>query len=437
MISNLGNKIKALRLKNNMSQNDLCGECLNRVILSKIENNKMLPSIPQLIYISEKLGKSVNYLLTDSDVYDFVDNNINKELNDFEKLYIKECFYDIVKSFEFNSCVYNDNLDFRKFYYVGMSYFNLGIYHEALKYLKKYLNLYSKKEQIIQENQIQYVLDCLNTLFKIMLRNKNYNKGKSYLLIAKKYLYLYGASNTLTSFIIHSNLAFIYLHINEFSSIIGLLEPFLSTHQNLQYVKIMPDIYISLNIAYYNIGDYEKSIMYIKKAIYMLLCQENYEEAAKCNINYINALRYTKRYNEALEIIKKCKEDYLNFEIIYNRFFIQEMIIYFNLGDYSNMQKVAEKVNLKVLPKISKCNYYYLLGINDVIKHNYKSAHAYLLKCEKVFLNESYTYDLKILFEALYLITEDVEYKHKAENCVNITSRKNIFIDTDFKLLEF
>ncbi|GEM_PF-1040310 len=432
-ILSIGSKVKELRLKNNISQKDLCGNYLNRVILSKIENGKMLPSIPQLIYISKKFGKPLNYFLSDFDTEDTLDKNTDTEKSNFETLFIQEHFYDIVKNYEYNTCTFSNSFDITKYYYVGMSYFNLYIYYEALKHLKKYFSLYTKSDSDVQEKQILLILNALNTLFKIMLKNKNYQKGKSYLLIAKKYIYLYNVSDTLISFIIHNNLAYVYLYNEEFNSTINLLNTFLNNHQNLQYVKIMPDMYISLNIAYYNIGDYEKSIMFIKKAISMYLCQENYIEAGECYLNYINALRYSKRFTDALEVVEKCKKDYISDETLYNRLLLQEIIIYFNLYDYDKILSKAYDINLKVLPKISKCNYYFMLGITEVIKQNYKAAHNYLFKCQKKFTSENYTYDLAVLYEALYIITGDTEYKIRTDMYHNIIGRKNIVIESECK----
>lgn len=431
MILSIVSKIKALRLRKNMSQNNLCGDCLNRVILSKIENNRMLPSIPQLMHISEKLGMPVNYFLTDSDMQNSSEQQIGEEAIDFEALFTQEHFYDIVKSYEFEKCAFNNYSDNIKSYYIGMSYFKLNIYSEALKHLKKFVSLYKKSDSNIQKEQVLSILSVYNTLFNIMLRNKNYEKGKTYLLTAIKYLYLYNASDTLISFIIHSNLAYIYLVRNEFNSIIKLLDPFLSSHQNQQFVNIMPDIYISLNIAHYNTGNYEKSIMYIEKAIYMFLYQENYIEAGECYLNYINALRYAKRYDAAIDIVEKCKKDYLSNKVLYNRFLIQEMILNFNLHNYDRILEMAYHADLKILPKISKCNYFFMLGMVETIKGNYKSAHNYLLKCEKTFQHENYTNDLEILYQALYIISGDIEFKNKAVEYHNRAGRKNIVIESE------
>ena len=46
----LGNKIRTLRKKQNMTQSELAGEHITRNMLSKIENGEALPSLDTLFY---------------------------------------------------------------------------------------------------------------------------------------------------------------------------------------------------------------------------------------------------------------------------------------------------------------------------------------------------------------------------------------------------
>ena len=75
----LGKKIKSLRKELGLKQEELTCDILSRTMLSKIENDKVTPSIYQLNHISKKLGYSVDYFLqTDSLSYS---NNTQYEDN--------------------------------------------------------------------------------------------------------------------------------------------------------------------------------------------------------------------------------------------------------------------------------------------------------------------------------------------------------------------
>jgi len=64
---NIGNKIKNLRLSKKLTQQDLAGDLITRNMLSRIENGFALPSVPTLLYLSEKLSVPSGYLLAEDD----------------------------------------------------------------------------------------------------------------------------------------------------------------------------------------------------------------------------------------------------------------------------------------------------------------------------------------------------------------------------------
>jgi transcriptional regulator with XRE-family HTH domain len=59
----IGTKIKDLRASKMMTQQELAGDHITRNMLSRIENGFALPSLPSLLYISDRLGVPPGYLL--------------------------------------------------------------------------------------------------------------------------------------------------------------------------------------------------------------------------------------------------------------------------------------------------------------------------------------------------------------------------------------
>ena len=64
-MTSIGTKIRDLRASKMMTQQELAGDHITRNMLSRIENGFALPSLPSLIYISERLGVPPGYLLAD------------------------------------------------------------------------------------------------------------------------------------------------------------------------------------------------------------------------------------------------------------------------------------------------------------------------------------------------------------------------------------
>ncbi len=63
----IGEKIKYLRKEKKITQASLCGDCVTRNMLSRIEHGAALPSIPTLKHLADALGVSAGYFLDDTD----------------------------------------------------------------------------------------------------------------------------------------------------------------------------------------------------------------------------------------------------------------------------------------------------------------------------------------------------------------------------------
>lgn len=425
----IGSKIKALRLQKKISQSQLCDNFMSRVVLSRIENNKALPSLEQLIHISQKLEVPLSYFINDIKYDELIEYN-DSSSSVISDLFNNQNYYEIVKLMEYNYNEFSATQDFNKYYYVGVSFFNIGLYNDALKYLKKYVNSFLKSNEDIQKQNIDNFCQALNILFKIMLKNHSYEKGICYLELAKKYLCELDSLNHSICFIIHNNLAYLYLNTNQFQKVINLLESFINTHDNFIYVTAMPHIYLSLNIACYNMGDYEKSINYIKKAILLFKYFENEYDAGRCYINYINSLRYSGNFDKAFEIVDRCKHDYKRYNKLYLSFFIQKMILYFNIGNYDKVMKISSNIEVHQLSEMSEHNYEFMMGHIKYMHNDFNSAYGLLKKCEKYFLTQCYYSDLLLLYDDLYCITNDISYKAKSNQLINKVGRKNIVMDS-------
>lgn len=424
----IGSKIKLLRRKNRLSQAELCGDFIDRSVLSKIENNRLTPSIVQLRYFANKLNTPISYFISEIDYVDYVGNNSQSDDDFFSKLYDCKNYDKIIDIVKNSPDIFNKVKEFNKYFYAGMSYFNMSIKGESIKYLRKYINSYLKCDEVKQSKEVINFANALNTLFKIMLQNKNYTKGAHYLYMAKKYLFYYKKSDSLINFIVHNNLGFVYNRLNQYSSSISALEGFLSSSSNLCYLQILPHIHWSLNIAYYNIDDYENSIKHIKKSIHLFSYIDNQLELGRCCINYINTLRYCRKFDEAIELIRKYKLDFSNDEKLYYKFFIQELLINFNLGSYENVLLFYNDISISKLSKDNKIDCFFTLGHIHYLNGNFAESLKYFNRCEKYLVNKNFTYDLSLMYEDLYNMSNDSKYLEKLSFYKYKQGRKNILV---------
>jgi len=425
MEKSIGAKIKALRLQKGLSQEELCGDFMNRSILSRIENRKMVPSIKQIIYISNKLNVPIGSF--------FNDINYNETAEDFSQelkiLFSNNNFYEVIKYYEYTPDKFKQIDNFNKYYYLGISYYSINMYRETLKALKKYVNTYERVEKSIQKQNVINAGNAYNTLCKLMIRNQNYEKAKHYSYIAIKYLSEYEAFTSLIYFIIHNNLAYIFNNTFQYNKTINLIEGFLERNNNLSYRIVTPQMHIAANVAYLNIKDYDKAIEHIKKGILALSYEDNKQEVGRCYINYINDLRHSSRFDEAFKMVENCKKEYIEDRYLYNKFLMQELTLYFNTKEYKKVLKLSNNMIYKHLNKMSKNNYNFMIGHIHFLNKNYSKALKLLTSCEKYFIKRSYTHDLTILYDNLYKITNKHEYKEKSNLYKHSIGRMNIFIE--------
>lgn len=424
----IGTKIKSLRLKNKLSQNELCGGLIDRSLLSKIENNHVEPSLAQLKYFSNKLKVSLNYFFNELN-HDGCFHNEFKSATPLGEFYDNKSYEMIIKFIEVNSKAFDSVVDINKYFFAGMSYFNSGIKNESIKFLRKYVNSYLKSQQSIQENEVINFANALNTLSKIMLMNSNYTKALHYLHISKQYMLNYNKTDSLINFIIHNNLGHVYNDLNQYNKCISVLEEFLMLNKNLCYILIMPHIHWSLNIAYYNIGEFEKSIDHIQKSICLFSYTNDQYHLGRCYINYINTLRYWNKFDKAIELIKECKLKFFNDEELYNKFLVQEIAVYFNLERFDAILSLWHGMQHNKLDKNNKMDCYFILGHILYLNKNYNKSINYFIKCRKHFTNQNYTYDLSLLYEDLYKITNECHYLDKQNFYKNMVGRKNIMVN--------
>jgi len=157
-------------------------------------------------------------------------------------LYENKKYFDVISTL-------NDKKTFEliDFYFIGMSYFNIGVLDNSSKNLKKFISQYKIQNEKIKATYVEQVALALNTLSKILLHNKNYHKSLKYLLIGNNYLNSYYAQDKKIYFIINNNISGIYGILKEYYRAKEYLEHFLNNNIDLHYNTVMSSIYINLN----------------------------------------------------------------------------------------------------------------------------------------------------------------------------------------------
>lgn len=81
----LGEKVRALRRQQHLTQAALAGEEMSRILISRIESGEVNPSLESLKYLADRLGVPAGYLLTEED--DLLQFLLPKIKDDLRKKY--------------------------------------------------------------------------------------------------------------------------------------------------------------------------------------------------------------------------------------------------------------------------------------------------------------------------------------------------------------
>lgn len=427
MTFSLGKKIKMLRNAAELSQESLACNFLSRTILSKIENDRVVPSIYQLQHISAILGVTIDSLLDTSPLNHNTYSQKNSCCN-VSSLFNNKQYNIITSSYE--KGLINISTDFNSLFYIGYSYFLTEFHKEGASLLKRYIKVFYTLDDSNTTTYLENVSKAYNTLSLIALEAENYNKAVSYCLDALSLLEKYCYTNTNIYQVILSNLASIYNRTNSYNKCIDIIENFLNSNPDMLHTKALASIHLSLNSAYYNLGNYTKSIDHIKKAIFFFDYIGDTYDSYECYLNYINALRYSHKYTEAKVILKSILDtgiDDLAPEL-YISFLMQKAIIHFNQENYDDVLDVLNRFNITQLDSYNRNCYYFMKGHVSFLKNDLELAQSYLKRCMNFFIKSNFSYDLQLLYENLFSITKDDKYIIKLKKVkLNFSClRKNI-----------
>lgn len=392
----IGEKIKQLRKEKKILQKNLCSDVINKSTMCKIENNLIEPSIQQLLYISKALGVDFSYFLEVKSTNIKLEHSLSP-LNSYSQLLNDKRYFEIMDKFhELGGSTFED------YYYLGLSYFEIDEYTDAFRILKEAIKFYSKfslEQKVINSEKYS---TCLNALSKVYLKRQNFNKSIHYLIKAKVCLESNNLLLTKIYIIIVNNLGSLYCVSEQYDNVIKICENYLESSLDCTYARILCNIHLSLNIAYFKTNNILKAIDHIKKAIFFYEYTKNYTHVGECYINYVNCLRYSKQFNKALYIINSVYSTYNDkIKVI---LLLQKLTIYYNLNLYDNIYEYIKHINTKYLNNKNLIDYYFLLGHSYYIGKNLKKSHYYYNKCITSLIRYNRYLDLYVVYNDLGLM---------------------------------
>lgn len=260
----LGQKIKAIRKEQGLTQAELVEDRITRNQLSLIENGINNPSISTLEFIAQRLNVPMSYFLSNDD---FSLHKCQRLFTKTEALLENEDFKSVVSEIEafFGSIGQQDNNNMGDF--LGRLYALLGIAYWRLTRPEAKDTLLTAAKYLEKSEQISYLCKTYNFLGVIYNSEADIKQAEHYLSMAYKLIVNVNLENVILKLNIAYNLIIIYLKQERYTEAVNFI------NDNLKFAKMYKIFHnygkfnMLLSIAYMYTFNYKQAIMSTQKAI--------------------------------------------------------------------------------------------------------------------------------------------------------------------------
>ena len=414
-IQSLGEKIKKLRKEKNMTLKELAGDRITAAQISHIERDKSHTSSELLEYLAKQLDVSVDYLLETKEMQSkkLTDNLILQseiliKCNNLEKA--EEQLNEAIKiCYKYNVL---DNYGTCNFLLADINFKN-GKYSEAVMSYEKALHYF------IRNNDKEKLYKCYLNIGKIYLIEELYKGAIFQFEFAEGILNEIKIEDVDTYKDLYSKMAYCYIKLN-------------NNEKSLYYINKMDEIDIKNNPDeelnaimlkannLLNMGEFEKSKEYFKKALEILDEEKNKTELASIYLTIseiyksIGNLDKVLEYSQRVYDIKKSDEDEYMMKSLFK---IIEVYIY--NYDYDMAKRYCKIALASSIKNKNRLNEYKILKYySDMYKAQNENVIAieYLHKCISIISelnNKKILADLYINLGELYSnISKDKELEY-------------------------
>ena len=414
-ILSLGEKIKKLRKEKNMTLKELAGDRITAAQISHIERDKSHTSSELLEYLAKQLDVSVDYLLETKEMQSkkLTDNLILQseiliKCNNLEKAEeqlneaIKICYkYNVL--YNYGTC---------NFLLADINFKN-GKYSEAVMSYEKALHYF------IRNNDKEKLYKCYLNIGKIYLIEELYKGAIFQFEFAEGILNEIKIEDVDTYKDLYSKMAYCYIKLN-------------NNEKSLYYINKMDEIDIKNNPDeelnaimlkannLLNMGEFEKSKEYFKKALEILDEEKNKTELASIYLTIseiyksIGNLDKVLEYSQRVYDIKKSDEDEYMMKSLF-----KIIEVYISNYDYDMAKRYCKIALASSIKNKNRLNEYKILKYySDMYKAQNENVIAieYLHKCISIISelnNKKILADLYINLGELYSnISKDKELEY-------------------------
>lgn len=382
-ILSLGEKIKKLRKDKNMTLKELAGNRITAAQISHIERDKSHTSYELLEYLADKLNVSIDYLLETKEMQSrkitenlILQSEIYIKHNELEKA--EEQIDEVIKVCdEYGLVEYHGNCNMllatislkRENYDIAVSRFEKALYF------------------FIRNDDKENIFKCYLNIGKIYMIEEFYKGAIGHFDFAEEVLMEIQNEDTNINKDLYSRMAYCYINLDQSNKSLEYIEKINQLEKESSSKEEIEMLVLKAN-SFFNIGKYEESREYFKKALKILEQEENKTGIADIYLNISEIYKNMGDTDKVLEYSYKVYDIKKNDEDDYMMDSLFKIIeVYVDNGEYELAKKYCKIALASSIKYKNKRNEYKALKFySDMYKKQNENSLAidYLMKCIKL-----------------------------------------------------
>ena len=428
-ILSLGEKIKKLRKEKNMTLKELAGDRITAAQISHIERDKSHTSYELLDYLAKRLEVSTDYLLETKEMQSkkIIDNLVLQSEICIKNNDLDEAEIQINKALEICK-EYNLNDSYGK-----CNFLLANINLKRFEYDKAIVSFERALFFFIKNNDKKNIFKCYRDIGCIYIQEKFYKGAISHFNFAEEILIEINEEDLNLYKDLYSNMADCYMKLNKPDKALGYISKINDIEKN-NSVKEEADMIVLKARSLFDMGQYEESKEYFRKALELLEKEEDRNKLAKVYLTISDVYQNIGDIDKVLEYSQKAYDIKKNDEDQYMIEGLFKMIYsYIENKEYDLARKYCKLTLAYSIKSKDKLNEYKALKLYSNIYKEQEQldlAIEFLNKC----INIVSTLENQKLLASLYIELGDL-YSNISKDKELEYYQKGVFVYKNLEII--
>lgn len=300
-MNSLGQKIRELRIRKGLTQQELGAGIVTISMISQIESDKAYPSHKVLEQIADRLETPIEYFVADMQTQ--VEQNSTYKL---AKSYLASgntrlaipLFKELLQNPAPHLALHEVQFD------LADSWLQNGEWEKAADLFEKVL------DSVLRKNDDHTALLCLNKLGECRYSQENYTLALYHWQKAHETLSRLKKIDPFTRSRILTNLGNAHYHLSEFDNAVRFYREAYSLLRGSTNLRQLAEVYLGLGVSYKKLRDFNRAIDYCHDALTIYESLQNIKQAIDVKAQYALVEAEQGNPEEAVKMLHECLSDY-------------------------------------------------------------------------------------------------------------------------------